>query len=235
MSDSYVFCGLSTVSIHAAGKLHSLGMEVLGIDRNKDFIQKVSGSVTKAVCADLRDKEVLRSIGVLDCDVAVIGLRHNFDVAVILVHMFKKAGLKQIVAQVDCDDEEEAIRVVGATHVVFPERDAADRLVKTLTLPGLVERITLTEDAGVIEVACPKAFVGKSLIDLKIRAKYGVHVVGIRKASDPRASRASRTILAPDPETHFDEGDMILALGHGRQLTSFAAELSRMHERDKKQ
>ena len=230
MKKSYCFCGLSTFSYRAAVSLAEEGMEVLVIDKDPELIQRIGDRVSEAVCADVRNRDVLRSLGALDCDTVIVALPNDFDVAILTVHFFREEGMSRIIAEVQSEEAEAAIRVVGATEVVFPERDAADRLVRRLVLPGLVEHFALSREAGIIEVQVPESFIGKSLLDLEIRARYGVHVVGIKKP--PAGGRPEKTIIAPLPQTRFEAGDVMIVLGSTENLEEFTEAISKENARE---
>ncbi len=217
MKRTYAFLGLSTFSQRAAASLYRMGSTVLAIDSDEDLIQLIQNNVTRAVCADVRNRDVLRSLGVLDCDIVILGLRHHFDLTVLAVRFLTQNGVEQIIAQVDSMDELEAIRAVGATRAVFAERDAADRLVKELNLPGLVDKITLPENIGVIEIQCPEPFTGKTILDLNIRQHYQVTIIGVTSYEDGRES----FIFIPSPRTVLKLGDKLMLSGHVDDVTAF--------------
>ena len=105
-------------------------------------------------------------------------------------------------------------------EVILPETDIADRLVKRLTLPSVVDRIPLSDSAAVIEFEVPVDFVGKSLEELDVRRQYHVHVIGIMR----RETDAEEEILhaAPGPELKFRSQDRMLVLGETAALERFA-------------
>lgn len=227
MKNSYCICGLSTYGYRVAARLYAAGKEVLAIDNDREVVERIRDDVTQAVCADLRDRSVLRSVGVLDCSVAVIALPKNFDVAILTTHFLRGEGMTRIIAQVNTEEEAEALRVVGASDVVFPDRDVADRTVRVLTLPGLVDHFALSKDAGIVELGCPGSFRGRSILDLQIRKEYGVSVIGIKKAQDSSGVPLEHTIINPGPETVLEESDTIVVLGTSRNLSRFAEAVSR--------
>jgi len=217
MKRTYAFLGLSTFSQRAASSLHRMGATVLAVDSDEGLIQMIRNDVTRAVCADVRNRDVLRSLGVLDYDVVILGLRHHFDLTVLAVRFLIQNEVKEVIAQVDSLDELEAIRAVGATRAVFAERDAADRLVKELTLPGLVDKITLPENIGVIEMQCPKQFVGKTILDLNIRQRYQVTIIGVTSCEDGRESFT----FIPCPRTVLKAQDNLMLTGQVDDVTAF--------------
>jgi len=216
---SYAILGLSTFSQRAATSLYSLGATVLAIDSDESLIQQISDEVTRAVCADVRHRDVLRSLGVLDCDVVILGLRHHFDLTVLAVRFLVQNGVKHIIAQVDSLDELEAIRAVGATHAIFPERDAADRLVKEFALPGLMDRIALSKDIGLVEIPCPDEFAGKSILDLNVRQRFQVTIIGIKSA----VGEKEEIKITPPPATILDANDFLIMIGDVQHMAAFLA------------
>lgn len=63
-------------------------------------------------------------------------------------------------------------------------------------------------DFGIVELTVPKAWLGRSLSELDVRAKYGVNIIAIRKSgheNDLEASPGAAYVLIP--------GDVVVALG----------------------
>ncbi len=217
---TYCVLGLSKFGHRLATSLFELGATVIAVDKNELLIQKTAPNVTKAVCADVMDWEVMNHIGVANADVAIIGLPHDFDVTVLLVLYLNKAGVPEIIAQVDSEEKSEALMLLGVKRVVWPEKDIADRLVKQLAVPSLVEQISISPDVALIEIPCPDQFIGKSLIDLKIRQKYNIYVIGLKRPSTDVPGQF-KTIIAPKATMRFQKGDTMLALGNTKDLVEF--------------
>ena len=134
----YAVIGLSKFGFRVGTGLFSAGVDVLAIDRDGHLIQKISDEVTRAVQADALNEETLEHLGVFECDAVIIGFRSSFDASVLLTMMLRKKQPDiHIIVQVDTDEKAEALRQVGASVTVFPERDIADRLVKPLMTPDL--------------------------------------------------------------------------------------------------
>ena len=152
----------------------------------------------------------------------MIGFRNSFDAAVLLTMMLRKKKKDiDIIAQVDTDEKAEALHQVGVDVTVFPERDIADRLVKRLMMPDLVEHMELAPDVAVVEMKVPASFIGKSLAELDIRAQHEVHVIGIVEPGD--GVRDKKVLVAPPANTVFREGEILLLLGKIANLNLFSA------------
>jgi trk system potassium uptake protein TrkA len=219
---SFAVLGLSRFGYRVATGLFSSGADVLAVDRDDRLVQKIADLVTRAVRADVLDEEVVEHLGVFDVDTVVIGFRSSFDAAVLLTMMLRRRRADiQIVAQVDTDEKAAALQQVGGNVTVFPERDIADRLVRRLITPDLVEHMELAPDVAVVEMAVPAEFLGKSLAELGIRARYQIHVVGVIDPGD--GAREKRVVIAPPAETVFRAGELLLLLGNIDRIERFTA------------
>jgi trk system potassium uptake protein TrkA len=85
--------------------------------------------------------------------------------------------------------------------------------------PDLVEHMELAPDVAVVEIVVPTDFLGKSLAELGIRAKHGVHVIGVVHPGD--GVKKKEVVVAPPADTVFHEGEVLLLLGKIENLGSF--------------
>jgi trk system potassium uptake protein TrkA len=157
-------------------------------------------------------------VGAFDVDVALIALRHHFATSVLSTHMLRRRGVKDIIAHVESEREGVAIRAVGATAAIFPERDMAERVAQHILVPDLADQIPLGGDAAIIEVVCPKNFVGKSLKDLDVRRNYDVSIIAVKTRS---RTGGERVAVVPSPDKLLRESDVLFALGRIEALERF--------------
>ncbi|MDX2175590.1 MAG: TrkA family potassium uptake protein [Candidatus Sumerlaeia bacterium] len=215
---SFVVIGLGTFGAQTARQLYAGGASVLAIDKMELEVDMIANHVTRAVAADATNEEVLGKLGAFDCDVAIVALRRHFDVTVLVTHMLKRNGMDEILVQVDSDKESSAIRAVGASQVIFPEKDMAETLARRLLVPDLADQIPLGEDCGVIELPVPEAFIGKSLIELDVRRNHAVNVIAVKLPPDDR-SKKPKVQLNPPPGQPLPRGAVLMVLGDSRSLT----------------
>ena len=220
--ETYAVLGLSLFGRRAAVGLAEAGMSVIAVDSNGGKVQKIAHKVNDAVRADVMDWEALEHVGVFDVDTAVIGLRNAFEAAVLLTnHLRKETRVKRIIVQADSEEKAEVLRLIGADQVIFPAQDSADHLVRRLAMPGLVEHVSLSPDAAIIEVVVPESFVGKTMVELMVRSKHKVNVVGVKRGGADEGP--GRMVVAPPAHTRFREGDSLLLVGRIEDLDRFAS------------
>lgn len=217
---SVVVFGLGTFGSQTARALYRGGAIVLAIDNDETIIERISPDVTVAVRADATDADALREVGAFDMNVAIVAIRRQFDTTVLVTHMLRRNGVKEVLVQVDSEKEASAIRAVGATDVIFPERDMAHQLARRMLTPGLADQIPLDSEFSIIEVPVAPNFTGQSLLDLEIRRKYGVTVVALKDVTPGLPANKSFQI-APAADMPLEERHHLLVLGDRKHLLRF--------------
>lgn len=179
---TYVIIGLGRFGTAVAGKLQELGNEVMVIDESPVQVQKLADAVTHAVVADARDEDVLCNLGVGNFDCAVVAIGGNLAASILITLNLKALGVPKVICKARDEQEKRALEKLGADRVLIPEREMGLKLAQNLTSSGVLDYVELSTDSGMAELKTPKSWVGKSLMELDIRKKYGVTVAALRKA-----------------------------------------------------
>ena len=167
---SYVIIGLGLFGQALARQLCKLGAEVLAMDIRSDLVQQVANDVTHAVVGDAQDKEVLRALGIRDMDCAVIAIGDDLAASVLIAMNLQELEVPYIVCKAHDETHRRVLEKLGVNRVVIPEQENAQRLGRSLHSHNVLEYIELSEDYGILEVPAPKSWVGKTLIELNVRA-----------------------------------------------------------------
>ena len=202
---SFVVIGLGLFGSSVARQLCAMGAEVLAIDTNSDLVQQVSGDVTSAVVADARDAEVLRALGAHACDCAVVAIGDDLAASVLATMNLKELGLGHIVCKAHDEPHRRVLEKLGADKVLIPEKEVAEKLARSLTSHDVLDFIELSSDYGIVELPAPRGWVGKSLMELNIRAKLGVNIIAV--------SRNGKISVSPRAEFQIGKDDILVVLG----------------------
>ena len=202
---SYIVIGLGRFGSQAAKRLYELGCEVLAIDHNSELVHPIANQVTQAVVADARDKEVLRALGAKDFQCAIVAIGDNLADSVLATMNLKELGVPYIVCKASDETHRQVLLKLGADRVVIPEQEHADRLAKNLSSPNVLDYIELSEEYGIIEIPAPKAWVGKSLKELNVRAKLGVNIIAVEKGR--------KINVSPAADYRIEADDVMVVLG----------------------
>lgn len=195
---SYIVIGLGPFGSQAAKRLCEYGCEVLAIDRKPELVQAVSNLVTQAVMADARDKEVLRALGAKDFECAIVAIGDNLADSVLATMNLKELGVPYIVCKAYDETHRQVLLKLGADQVIIPEQEHADRLAKYLSCPNVLDYIELSDEYGIIEIPAPKAWIGKTLKELNVRAKLGVNIIAVKKGKKINVSPAADYSIAAE-------------------------------------
>lgn len=207
---SYLVTGLGRFGAEVARKLCEQGCEVLAMDVRNDLVQQVANDVTHAVVGDSQDKEVLRALGAGNFDCAVVAIGGDLAASVLTTMNLKELGVPYIVCKAHDETHRRVLEKLGADRVVIPEQEYADRLAKSLSSTNVLDYIELSSEYGIIEVPVPKAWQGKTLRELNVRAKLGVNILAIK--------HGGRTDVSPAADYTMERDAIMLVLGDTKAL-----------------
>ena len=111
----------------------------------------------------------------------IVSTGTSSSISIMICLYLNELGVKRILAKALDPDHEKVLRRVGATDIIHPERDMALRISRSLSRPNMLDFIPLSAEFDLIQIEPPKEFVGVSLKDLNLRAKYEVHIIAIKK------------------------------------------------------
>lgn len=202
---TFAVIGLSSFGFFLCKALSERGLSVLAVDNDESKIDDVKQIVDKAVIADATDKDILISLGVNNIDVVIVSLGDRLDASILVTHYLRELGVKEIVAKAISEDHGKLLNIVGATMVIFPEKDMAERLAKILQQSSVIDYFDVAPGYSVVEIAAPNAFLGKTLQELDLRNRYDVQVIMIKEV-------VPENIIAVPRATHVVKDSDILVL-----------------------
>lgn len=191
----FVVIGLGSFGFNLAVTLSKDGHDVLAIDVEEKKVEAIKEQVTAAVVADVSEKRVLTELVSPDADAVIIGL-NNMEESVLATLYLREVGVEEIIAKAMSDDHAKVLKAVGATEIVYPEKDVAYRLADRLSTPNLIEHLPLTPEYTIVEIKPPSRFLGKTLEKLQLRKKYSITVIAVKDM----ASNTSHLIPGGDFE-----------------------------------
>jgi trk system potassium uptake protein TrkA len=213
-NDAVLVIGLGRFGSSIAEALSRVGHEVLAIDRNSALVQEWSGRLTHVVEGDSSNEEVLRQVGAADFSVAVVGIGTSIEASVLTTANLVDIGVPHVWAKALTPAHGKILERIGATNVVYPERDAGER-VAHLVSGRLLDYIEFEDGFAIVKMRPPKETRGFTLEESKIRAKYGVTVVGVKSPG--------KDFTHAVPSTKVSAHDIIVVSGETDLVERFAA------------
>ncbi|MGD9825679.1 potassium channel family protein [Desulfobacter sp.] len=208
----FLIIGLGNFGFHLATHLYRKGHDVMAIDKSPVLVQSIKDHVTQAVVADATDAATLKEFGIKNVDTAVVGIGSVLGDSILAVLNLQELGIPHIVAKAISDPHKKVLEKLGVKEIIFPEKDTALSMAKKLDNPSLIDYLPFMEGYGIIELAVPEKFMGKSLKQINLTNRYGVQVVAI-KGQD-----AGNTRFSPQADHVLNQRDILILLGPEKGL-----------------
>ncbi len=213
----FAVIGAGTFGSAVAETLFNENNEVLLVDIDPDRVQDMQGVATQAIQADATDVETLRALGISDVDCAIISLGERIDLSTLVTLHLKEMGVQEIVVKATTPEHGKILKLIGATEIIFPEKQMAQRVARRLSAPNIYDQIPLADDLSVLEVLAPAELVGKTLKDLRLRDQYNINLIAIR---EPDTRGEMRTIL-PRAEFRIRQDHVLVVVGLDEDIEAF--------------
>lgn len=215
---TFAVIGLGRFGSAIALELSALGHEVMAVDINEDKVQQVADKVTHAVTADARKLEVLQALGLRNFDCAVVAMGGDVGNSALVTLNLKELGIPKVVCKAQSHVHRKVLEKIGADRVIFPEHEMGVKLAQGLSSSSVLNFIEFSEDYGIVELAVPKSWHGKTIRELDVRNAFHVNIIAVRKAGSP-----STLDVAPGANCALEEGDNVVAVGRSEDI-------NRLHE-----
>ena len=203
MDKQFAVLGLGSFGSSVALTLENMGCDVLVVDESYEKVQEISDKVSYAVKADVSEPDALQALGGRNLDGVVVAISESLE-ASIMATMLAKAKDKLQGA---------ILQRVGADRIVYPEIEMGSRVAKSLVSKEFVDWISLSNDYSMVEIVVPQNWVGKSLVDLGVRERLGINVVGIIKNG--------KIEVAINPQEPLREKEILIVIGSNDILEKF--------------
>lgn len=202
----YIVIGCGRFGSSVATKMCEFGNEVMVIDKSEDAIDDIAEKVTHAAILDVTDERDLKSIGLGNFDVAIVAISSDIRASIMATIMAKELGVPKIVCKAKDELQAKVLYKIGADKVVFPERDMGVRLAYSLASENILDQINLDPEYSIMEIVTPQSWVGKTIIELNLRAKYDITVLAVKTKSGLK--------VMPSPKYKMEEENILVIIGN---------------------
>ena len=207
---SILLIGIGRFGKHIAMDLHRLNHQVMVVDDNEDRINELLPYVTNAQIGDSTNRDFLESLGVNNFDVCFVAIGKDFQSSLETTCTLKELGAKLVVSRAASDVHAKFLLRNGADEVIYPEKQIAQWASIRYSSDHILDYIELDESHAIFEVSVPKAWVGKSILQLDVRRKYDINIMGIKQGG--------RMNVSVSPDTLLTEDITLLVLGEYKAL-----------------
>ena len=207
---SILLIGLGHFGRHIALKLNALNHQVMAIDHNEERVNALLPFVTNAQIGDSTNEEFLAALGVGNYDACIVAIGDNFQNSLETTYLLKELGARKIIARASKEMQEKFLLRNGADEVVYPEKQLAAWTAIRCSSEHILEYIELDDEYAIFEVEIPSDWSGKSILELDIRKKHGINILGVRTNG--------KLNMNITPNTVFGHGTSVLVLGQEKAV-----------------
>ena len=211
---SFAVIGLGQFGMTLAVTLAESDCDVLAIDDKEENIEEISEKVTYAVKADVREPGILKALGVQNVDVAIIAVAENLEASISATMQAKDLGVPFVVAKSMNSLHGRILDKIGADKIIYPEQSVG---LRVLLSGGYLDVFELSAEFSMAEFSIPESWIGKSLIDLNVRERFHINVIGIKqgenvtvdlKPSEPLPDRCSIIAIGKNKDLNAEPAFM---------------------------
>ncbi len=209
--NEFAIIGLGRFGGSLARRLEALGHPVLGIDIDPRVAKDISDEITETVVLDATDEDALRQVDIAAFRTIVVAVSGNFEADALITSTLKNLGIPNVICVSNSNRHREILLRIGADRVILPDEESGYQLADELSIPGMLERLHLSQDYSLIEIKTPPVLAGKAIDACE---PYEVIVVLIL--------RGDELIVNPDQSTQLQADDILVLVGEKRRLAEFS-------------
>lgn len=161
--------------------LSEYDVDVIAIEKDPEIANDYRSLFTETVIGDFRDKDLLKAVGIDECQAVVVAAGSNLEASSIAVLHLSELGVPMVVCKSANKISSKILKAIGATKVINPEEETGRRLGKSLVQEEVTNILDLDDDTSLIDFKLPKTWHGKRLDELDLRNKYKINIIGYRE------------------------------------------------------
>lgn len=195
-------------------KLLEMGDEVMIVDKNEDVINNLAPMYTNALVANCVNINNLKKMDVPSFDACIVAISEDFQSSLEITSLLKECKAKRVISKAATEIQRKFLLRNGADEVIFPDLDVAEKLAVKLNVYNVYDYIELDSYHSIFEIAVPDTWVGKCIIDVNPRQKFGINILTVKKGDT--------VIASPDAAYTFTPGDRAVVFGNTKKIINFS-------------
>lgn len=223
---SFLIIGMGKFGHHLVENLLNLGnSDIMVVDSQEERVSDLIYKVTSVQIGDCADPEVIKSLGVKNFDMVIVCIGTNFQSSLEVTSLVKEMGARYVVSKANRDVHARFLLRNGADEVIYPDRDIAEKLARAYSADNIFDYMELDDGYSIYEISIPKEWLGKSLMELDLRRKHEINVIGLKKGDELN--------IVPPVDYKFADTDHLVIVGADEAVEKILHITSEHHAEDK--
>ena len=210
MKHSVIVIGLGRFGSAAARELMALGHEVLAVDNSEAKVNDIAPEVTHAIQLDASDEQALRDVGAGDFEHAIVAISSGVEASIFATMALKNLGVRNVIAKAAGQLHGRILERVGASRVVYPEREMGQRVAHSFSIPNVIDYLDVAPRFGIMKVRPPESFVGRTLRELDLPTQLSLTPIALR--------RGKQVTVNPHRDERLGAEDELILIGLDEKL-----------------
>lgn len=222
----YIIVGLGNFGSVLAERFTQLGYEVVGVDKNMERVEDIKSKISVAICLNVTDKGSLSALPLSSVDGVIIALGKEFGESLMTYALFREHGVKKLIVRAVSDIHAVVLSSLGVEHIIFPEKDAAQKYALSLELGNYLSSYKLDEETFIVQMYLPSKFEGLKLSMINFKQDFKVKFISLKRRVEIvnlfGATHTEIRVLDNEKgEITLLEGDIIVIMGTFENLSRF--------------
>ena len=203
----FVVIGLGHFGAALATRLAKNGCRVTGVDNDRERVEGLKDVLYEAIIGDATSRDTVTQLPIENSNAVYIGMGPDISQSLLATLHVKREGAQRIIVKGVTAEHGAILESLGVDRVVFPEIEIAESLADRATWPNVIDFLPIGAEYAFIELAVADSLAGKSLMDLRLRQRYDVWIVGVKNALNAKLD------IFPDGKYVLSPDDMLLVVG----------------------
>lgn len=213
MKREFVVIGLGRFGGSIVKELIDQDAHVMAIDISPSKVDEFALIATQAVVADTTDEAALKSLGIQNFEHVIVAIGENIQASILTSLILKEIGVPKITVKAQNDYHEKVLVKIGADRVVRPERDMGIRVANNIVSNNILDYLDLSDEHSIAEIKANERLAGHSIVELDVRARYGINIVAIK--------RGENIVISPKADERIENDDILIMIGSDFDIHDF--------------
>lgn len=211
---SFVILGLGIFGSSVCKTLSSYDVDIIALDHDIKCVDRMKYYAGQCNVVDITDKDALISIGIENCDVAVVAVSSSLEAAILAVMHCKDLGVKYVIAKAKNKRNAVILKKIGADEVIRPEKDMGYRVAKRLLTNNITDIIEINDGKNcIVELSPPKDWIGKTIFEVQPRKLHNMNIIAIKQGKTFLMSFTADYVIQAD--------DLLLVISETETIEAF--------------
>lgn len=221
--------GLGRFGFGLAVRLAELGAGVLAVDDDPGLVEEIDQRVSRAVCLDATNEFAMRKLDPSGLDIAIVCIGRNIEAGLLVTAVLQRLGVKQIWVRAIDQNQAQILEAMGVSRIISLEKEMARQVAQEMMMPGAQVLAPITTEHSLAEVKAKPEFVGKTLLELDFRNRFGVNVVAIKSREVTTSPEGPEKVEIyvndlPHAEDVIQDGDVLVVVGPDDKIAELQQE-----------